>query len=269
MQSYLNYGQGLKVDYDYLKSYGDRTAFHVHPHFELYLLPEPLKTESIICGKRIFTDYPCAMLTAPFIPHFTNAMEYSGKYYRVVFYFGSEVTDSMQLPFTMDQLLMGNATRIFNLSEDYPRIAKLIQACNLLDDPLDKQKILEILLNILYNRQDRAETVKKTESYVLEVIDYILQHLDAPCNAQELAEHFFVSYNKLQHDFKNYTYMSISEFVLAVKLNRAKELLKNSKQPISQIAKSCGWESESYFFRFFRTRTGKTPLQYRKSHVIR
>ena len=104
---------------------------------------------------------------------------------------------------------------------------------------------------------------------MLEVIDYILQHLDTPCNAQELAEHFFVSYNKLQHDFKNYTYMSISEFVLAVKLNRAKELLKYSKQPISQIAKSCGWESESYFFRFFRTRTGKTPLQYRKSHVIR
>jgi AraC-like DNA-binding protein len=63
--------------------------------------------------------------------------------------------------------------------------------------------------------------------------------------------------------------MTINEFVLAVKLNRAKELLKSSEMPISEIAKSCGWESESYFYRFFRGRTGKTPLQYRKSHIIR
>ena len=268
MRSYLNYGQGLRLDYTRLRSYGDRTAFHVHPHYELYLLTQPLKTESIICGKKIITDYPCAMLTAPFIPHFTNALEYSGKYYRMVFYFGTDVTDTLQLPFSLDQLLMGNASRIFNLSEDYDTVSQLIQTCNLLTDSFNRQKILEILLNILFSRQDRAETVKKTESYILDVIDYIFQHLDTPCSSQELTERFFVSYNKLQHDFKSYTYMTINEFVLAVKLNRAKELLKLSGMPISEIAKNCGWESESYFYRFFRSRTGKTPLQYRKSHII-
>ena len=51
MRSYLNYGQGLRLDYTRLRSYGDRTAFHVHPHYELYILTHPLKTESIICGK--------------------------------------------------------------------------------------------------------------------------------------------------------------------------------------------------------------------------
>ena len=58
MKTYIDYGQELWFDYNRLRSNDDHTAFHIHPHYELYILTEPIRTETIICGKRIITDYP-------------------------------------------------------------------------------------------------------------------------------------------------------------------------------------------------------------------
>lgn len=52
--------------------------------------------------------------------------------------------------------------------------------------------------------------------------------------------------------------------VIESRLLYASELLKDTKLSVSAIAEKCGYESDSYFMRQFRTHRGCTPTEYRK-----
>ena len=48
-----------------------------------------------------------------------------------------------------------------------------------------------------------------------------------------------------------------------IRMEYAAMLLNTTSRDIGQVARDCGFESASYFFRLFRERYGCTPLQYR------
>ena len=47
-------------------------------------------------------------------------------------------------------------------------------------------------------------------------------------------------------------------------LDRAKELLRATDLPVSEVAYRVGMENTSYFISVFRVREGATPQQYRR-----
>ncbi len=55
-----------------------------------------------------------------------------------------------------------------------------------------------------------------------------------------------------------------TDYILELRVNKAKDLLKNTNMDILLIAGSSGFENQSYFTKIFRKRTGLTPRQYRQ-----
>lgn len=55
------------------------------------------------------------------------------------------------------------------------------------------------------------------------------------------------------------------QYVLAVRVARAKELLAQPGKPIAQVAAETGYPHFSDFSQFFRTATGLTPTQFRRA----
>ena len=53
-------------------------------------------------------------------------------------------------------------------------------------------------------------------------------------------------------------------YIIGYRLNKACELLRKNKEPVTMIAQSCGFGSSSHFSKFFTKRYGCTPSQYRK-----
>ena len=49
-----------------------------------------------------------------------------------------------------------------------------------------------------------------------------------------------------------------------IRINHAKELLKDTNNPISEIAENAGYSSASYFCDAFRKKVGVSPSEYRK-----
>ena len=54
------------------------------------------------------------------------------------------------------------------------------------------------------------------------------------------------------------------EYLIRLRLTRAKELLRATDLPVSEIAYRVGMENTSYFISVFRAREGATPQQYRR-----
>lgn len=56
-----------------------------------------------------------------------------------------------------------------------------------------------------------------------------------------------------------------SDFLADRKISEARRLLADTKMPVKEIAQGLGFASAAYFTRAFQTRTGNTPMGFRKS----
>lgn len=55
------------------------------------------------------------------------------------------------------------------------------------------------------------------------------------------------------------------QFILKIRIDRAKELLDFTDKSIANIAESSGFQDQNYFARIFKKITGVSPTQYRNS----
>ncbi|MCC3371974.1 AraC family transcriptional regulator [Cohnella sp. REN36] len=112
------------------------------------------------------------------------------------------------------------------------------------------------------NQKPNRETRK--EDVVASVVDYVNQHLqEAVLTIEEIAEHIGLSPNYVRTIFKDILQISLSEFILGLRIEKAKKLLHSTEWPITQIMDSSGFQTKSHFFTVFKKATGKTPMQYR------
>ena len=80
------------------------------------------------------------------------------------------------------------------------------------------------------------------------------------CNISE------VYFRKL---FKEYTEKSPRQYILTLRLKKAKHLLSLGDNKIWSIAEACGFESTAHFCRTFKEHFGMSPKDYRKSRRMR
>ncbi len=99
-------------------------------------------------------------------------------------------------------------------------------------------------------------------------VDYIYDHLHQKITVPILAEYAGLSENYLSRLFRKEMNASISQYILAKKIETAENMLKYSDYPISEISATLAFSSQSYFTEVFRKHTGMTPMNYR-AHYFR
>ena len=100
-----------------------------------------------------------------------------------------------------------------------------------------------------------------------QVEDYISEHYaDDSLGLAGLAEVAGLSAAYLSTLFKQNTGMNLSDHINRVRIDHAKEKLKeNDMATIHEIAVGCGFYSDATFMRVFKKLEGITPGEYRKS----
>lgn len=101
---------------------------------------------------------------------------------------------------------------------------------------------------------------------VQKVCDYIDMSLDRPIRTADLAA--LVGYTEyyLTEKFKKETGTSVSQYIRAARIARAKVLLTSTTLSVRDIAERLAFNTPNYFIQSFRALEGLTPAQYRKQH---
>lgn len=86
---------------------------------------------------------------------------------------------------------------------------------------------------------------------------------DADCCSQMIAQQLNMSQSYLGRQFRAAAGMSINDAIQHVRIDKACKLLRQSEEPVEQIAKQAGYQNIKYFFVLFKKYTGKTPSQFR------
>ena len=239
---------------------------HSHPHYEIYLLSKG--------SRSFFLSDALYKLTAPVLivipPHVMHKTE-GGAFERYNISVSANYLDGFQ-----KEVLDAQALRIIQ-----PRYDETDRLISLFQEGVrtDKRgKHSEYIIKALFSYavftmsklsgaylQPTATAESGMPPLVLKVVDYLNNHYAEKQTLEELAEYFFVSKATLIYNFKKYTNCSLIDFLLNVRLTKAKEMLLNTKKSVNEIAECCGFSSANYFGLVFKKKENLSPANYRKN----
>lgn len=105
----------------------------------------------------------------------------------------------------------------------------------------------------------------QTQNELFSQIDaYLRRNLSKDINRKQLSEVFHISPSHVARIFRNTSGMTISQCLLRLRIERAKQLLLESSLPISEISLQVGYSNFSHFSKIFRELTGITPSDFRR-----
>ena len=201
------------------------TATATHTHRDIYISDDELKT---ICGE-LFNNSLYDHLSNPDIP----------------------VVLQLSQPFTNELehfLSMIDVAYVQNYSTETI-------------DPLIRSVIV-FMLGQVFMKDNIVQN--KTASWLSSQLTYLQQPNVFCQNIDDIIKPTGYSHSQYLRKFKETTGIPLIQYLMNLRINRAKDLLLSTQKSVLEISYEVGYDSVNYFIRMFKAHTGGiTPLQYR------
>ena len=150
------------------------------------------------------------------------------------------------------EYLVGSMCKHFNLkTNDYPVICTGMLV-----------SVLALINNRLLGTDEVAD---KNAGLISELISKLKYYQNLEMNVADCARMCSLSLSHFTRVFREITGQSPQQFIINLRISRAKELLSYTDMNISEIAEASGFHDQNYFARVFKKSVGQTPSEYRKS----
>lgn len=122
--------------------------------------------------------------------------------------------------------------------------------------------LIELLVTMY--RDDTRWGRNAGDSPMARLLTYIHANYTEALTLEELAERCAMSPTHLSHRFRREIGRPLFAYINEVRIDRACVLLKRSDMPVVEVAYAVGYNSLSFFNRYFRRVTGDSPTEYRR-----
>ena len=131
---------------------------------------------------------------------------------------------------------------------------------------LETQIIVHILRHIKSNFSSTATNRRyKEDASIRKVIDFLYDNYSEDFSLTELAALANYSPYHFIRFFKDCTGKTPFQFLMEIKISKAKELLSSTNRSICEISLSCGFKNRTHFSNVFKKAVGTSPSQYRSN----
>ena len=176
-------------------------------------------------------------------------------------------------------LLSGNVIILSGYTDfEYTRSAIKLGVFDYLEKPFEDEE-LEAILKTLSERireehqeerklkgkeDDKIPLPEKVDNYQVNcVLRFLSENYMNQISLSDAAAEVNLTGNHLSTLFKEATGLGYLQYLQALRINKALELMREKDLNISQIALRTGFSDPGYFARIFKTFTGKSPKNYR------
>lgn len=139
-------------------------------------------------------------------------------------------------------------------------LTQLYSAENEEDMILIVNSLIDNFIKIVRNKNDITMNIN-----VRAMISFIDENYQKSLSLENIAENAELSSSYASRLFKKSMGMSITDYIIQVRLENAKKYLINPHYQIEEIASKVGYDDSSYFTKIFRKYEGITPSQFRKN----
>lgn len=164
---------------------------------------------------------------------------------------------------------------------DYVQAALRLGAFNYLLKPIDKEELVEVVTKALKMEEERQRhekmvklvdpkllAIEEPEVRVGEAVriaaEYVDDHLAEPLTLGDLAERLHMNSSYLSVLFKEQMGLPFTEYLTRKRMQRAKELLVQTRLPVCEIAEQVGYRTDKYFIKVFKQMECISPSRFRQ-----
>lgn len=140
---------------------------------------------------------------------------------------------------------------------------KRISACNRVEE-------FELAAKAFYRKkvEELYELRREKSINIIEQAkQYIAQNYGRKISLEDVAGHLYLNPKYFSNIFKKEVGIGFVEYVNSVRIDVSKELLKENKYSIGQIASKIGFSDPKHFSKLFKDKTSTTPKEYRQYHI--
>lgn len=154
--------------------------------------------------------------------------------------------------------------------ENHPELKKIYDNMPQVEEErfLEMSKLVSKLADyinhfgILLELEDHSTKTASNYNKLQPALRYIEQHYKSQITIHELAALCMVSPTYFSRLFSQTMKTTLSQYILSMRISKAKELLKNRSIKIQAVAAEVGYDDPAYFIRKFKQVTGLTPSEY-------
>ncbi|WP_159885112.1 AraC family transcriptional regulator [Paenibacillus puerhi] len=254
-------------------------SFHSHSGYELYVCVQGSGT--YIAGERIHTLGPGTLtVVSPMALH-RSRPELDTPFHRFIVaveksYLEGLCEGDASITSWIGQWLPGqdsdslhaqlNARQLLALQGTLSELEREVQEQQPGFELAAKGLLLQLFMQLGRYRTDPGPLqpgAGERKRYVEGILGYMKEHYREPLRTEDLCAHFHLSRSYLYKIFKQDTGVSVHEFLVAYRINKAKEMLQSSELPITEVAALAGFHDMSHFCHTFKRYTEMTPSGYR------
>lgn len=163
---------------------------------------------------------------------------------------------------------------------DYAQRAIELGVRKYMTKPTDPQELTETLEHV---QEEYAETAKRLKRQilwpekceeanmnnllVLRAMEYLNRNYSSHVTLKSAAETLYISPNYLSELFSKTAGVRFSDYLLQIRMEKARFLLQNVSYRISDITEMVGFTDSRYFSSSFKKVCGMTPKEYRNQYV--
>lgn len=108
-----------------------------------------------------------------------------------------------------------------------------------------------------------ARAAQTRDGQIADMQEWIADNYRHPAPVARMVELSSLPARTFKRRFKEATGLTPLDYVHAIRLEEAKQILETTDRPIEQVATEVGYEDDSFFRRLFRRKVGLTPHAYR------
>lgn len=228
-----------------VRSYARKARSHAHPFYQLVLpinghieIAQDCFTGSVGVGEGV--------CIAPLEVHNFSANENA----RFV------VADLLSVP----EQLKDKRSPIFQVNTALQAFLSFIEV-QLTNYAVDGQDEMTALFQVLLAK---SEVGAGTDKRITQVISHIHGDLGASHSLQLLSEMACMGTTQFKNRFKQATGLSLRDYLVKIRMEKAKALLRNTDTPMSSIAQITGYEDVAAFSRRFKAYFGQPPKFFKR-----
>lgn len=151
------------------------------------------------------------------------------------------------------------------LAESLKRLTQVASSkCTPLSELVANSLIINILTYLVIKSSERESSKRSIPAYIDGIMARIDEDYATHITLDSLAAEFNVSKFHLSREFKKYTGYSPNEYLISVRINRAKELLRRTSYSVGEISQLTGCGDVNHFIQLFKSREKTTPAAYRR-----
>lgn len=253
-----------------------RRAFHipVHWHDEVEIIFVKKGKVTISIQEEVFHAQPGDLF---FVNsgelHFMESDDMSVEYYTILFpleFISFQSEDAIEkevfLPLRQKQLLFPIVPE-----EQKKQLIQWIEQMILVNEEKiagyqlrTRILLLELVDFLLKEECFKTADFSNATSLQRDLVAFVQKHYTEKISLSMLAQEFHLSEKYVSWYFKEHFSISFMQYVVHLRMSKAKDMLVTTDLPITEVALSCGYPSVNLFIRNFKEMYNVTPLQYRK-----